>query len=385
MKLKKTLVMVLAACLLVGTLAGTAFAAPINPEIKVPEGQYVPGAVIGEFQIFDQGEFVFAGILTELDTPYTGWKMYGDNWAYYRNGELQRHWQLIDGNWYYFNNYGLMVQRGVAWIENRLYYFDENGVCDTTPGWKYVPNFFYVYENVNVSLVYPAQGYSWFYLNQNGYIQTGWNYIDGTWHMCDKQTGRMLCNEWYIGEGGYIYYFDQYTDMATGWMTVRDELLTDRTYYFNASGVQQYGWLNVDGNWYYLVPNGGYRVENSWAFIQTRAGKYWYLFDEDGVMQTGWQEVLTGNEVVIGKDAEGKDIKVPESKWYYLASWGAMMKGEQYINGTWYDFGDDGVLAFVYDGTTWKNFTETQYQASWYLVPGESDKEKSPVPGVIEF
>jgi glucan-binding YG repeat protein len=402
MKLKKTLVMVLAACMTVGTIASTAFAAePVqqyevadnsitpaaNGDIAVlpDEFAWIPGSPIGEFAGYDANGTFFTGTLTELDTPYTGWLQYGDNWAYYKGGRLQRHWQSIDGNWYYFNSYGMMLQRGVAWIEDRLYYFDENGVCDTTPGWKLVPNFFYVFENDNAAIITPADGFAWFYLNQNGYIQTGWNYIDGTWHMCDKQTGRMLANEWYLGEGGYWYYFDEYTDMATGWMTVADPYQTNRTYFFNNSGVLQWGWLNYDGNWYYLNPKNAARVENSWAFIAGPEGTYWYLFDEDGVMQTGWQAVNTGEEVKVGEekgpDGKPKDIMAPVYAWYYLTSWGAMMKDQQFINGVWYDFGDDGQLAWVWNGTQWV-LPETQ--ATNVLVPGQGSTIGD-VPGKVEF
>jgi glucan-binding YG repeat protein len=391
MKLKKTLVMVLAACLLVGTLAGTAFAdddwAPavtpadtawyIEPtaETQKPVGEIVLLTKDGPVE----------GILLSLPEKTTGWKMYGDNWTYYKNGELQHHWQKIDGNWYYFNTYGIMVQRGVAWIENRLYYFDENGVCDTTPGWKYVPSYFYIYENEKQYISHPGTGYAWFYLNQNGFIQTGWNYIDGTWHMCDKVSGRMLCNEWYMGEGGYWYYFDEYTDMATGWMTVRDELKTDRTYYFNESGVLQWGWLNLGGNWYYLNPVNAARVENSWALIPGRDGDYWYLFDDDGVMQTGWQFVLVGKAPSGEKDDKGKDIMIDVGNWYYLTSWGGLVTGYYYVNGNWYWFDDeDGALLSVWNAQygVWET---PDFKATNYLEPGESDKEKDPVPSQVVY
>ena len=392
MKLKKTLVMVLAACLLVGIFAGTAFAdAPDGPmggsDLTIPSSIVKTGATVYEVSLSDGT----TGVVKELDTPYTGWKQYGDNWAYYRNGRPQYHWQQIDGNWYYFQKDGFMVANGVAWVENRLFFFKENGVCDTTPGWKTTSKtYFYVYEENGTSIVYPAQGYAWFYLNENGYIQTGWNWIDGAWHMCDKETGRMLCNEWYVGEADLVYYFDQYTEMATGWMTINDALKTDKTYRFAADGHQVNGWQQDAGNWYYIRPYTGpegYRVENSWAFIGTSAGTYWYLFDADGIMQTGWQEVITAEATTETRYENGKvyTVQVPaQTKWFYLTSWGAMMKNVQYINGTYYDFGDNGQLYRVwdYDSNTWEYFIEDEYGASYYLVPGQSDKDKDAMPSI---
>jgi glucan-binding YG repeat protein len=387
MKFKKTLVMVLAACMVIGMLAGTSFAATYygpDANVEIKEGASIPGEILYYVKWTDGKTTEWDGVvLTEKDTPYTGWLQYGDYWTYYKNGVLQRHWQKINGAWYYFDVQGIMVQRGTAWIENRLYFFDETGKCDTTPGLKMIPNYFYVHENGDTKQFFPTEGVAYFYLNQNGCIETGWNYFDNAWHMCDKFSGRLLTNQWYQGEAGIWYYFDEYAEMATGWMTVRDEFKTDKTYYFNSAGALQYGWLNVNGNWYYLNPSdGAARIENSWAKIP--ANGFWYLFDEDGVMLTGWQAVMV-KAPTKGDKEKGIEPSPAEYKWYYLTSWGNMVYGEQKINGQYYDFGKYGQLESVWiDGEGWTDFSDFEHQASWYLVPGESDKEKSEMPAVIE-
>jgi glucan-binding YG repeat protein len=434
MKFRKTLVMLLAACLLIGSIAGTALAAGQEDTGKVEQGIYDDGGPSGliidkpnierkedfipayEYAEMDlQGNLVAAGVIG-VTVPYTGWWMFGDNWVYYRDGELQRHWQLIDGNWYYFNTYGFMVNNGVAWVDNRLYYFLPSGVCDTTPGWKTVYGPYYVFENTQWWIVYPIGSdtepggkgavqpyYTYFYLNEYGFIQTGWNYIEGTWHMIDKDTGRVLCNEWYVGEGGCWYYFDENTDMATGWHTVSSQFMTDRTYYFADNGVCQWGWLNLNGNWYYLNPRNAARVENAWALIpDAKIGDWWYLFDENGVMQTGWRYRKTGNFVWIdengrplqGQPAPGqKATKADEIAWYYLASWGGMLSGPQFINGKWYLFADkdctwaeEGELIAIWSDDFGGYWDYDLYdKATNYLVPGESQKEKDEYLAKLDY
>ena len=412
MKFRKTLVMVLAACLMIGTIAGTAFAAgdPTEGVAKITSGitTNTPAETqkAAETKIFEKA-YEFAGRTADGVTfsgevivgyePYTGWAMYGDNWVYYKDGQLQRHWQYINGVWYYFNQYGLMVQNGVAWIENRLYYFDNTGACVLTPGLHEVKGYYYVYENDFANVVYPVESTTYFLLNSNGYIQTGWNYYNGAWYMVDKNTGRCLTNEWYCGEGGYWYYFGADAKMCTGWVTVKgDYKYTDRTYYLDENGVCQWGWLTLDGGktYYYLNPVNAARVENSWAQIGNAIqGKYWYLFDENGVMQTGWQAVKTGKYVeldpetgeIIANPAQGQQtVKAYEVKWYYLASWGGMVTGDNYINGTWYRFADpSGEMTAIWNGSRWD--TNIKDQASNYLVPGQSTKEKSDIPSAVIY
>ena len=439
MKLKKTLVLVLAACFAMSIFAGTAMAQTTEPVPSVNPGDIITQitGALSSARLVEQGEAVgqitdTAGntiwIIRNLDTPFTGWQKYNDMWTYYKDGVLQHHWQYIDGKWYYFNEYGIMISNGVAWIENRLYYFDKSGACDTTPGWKKFEQYYYIYNfSAGTSYQYaPGVGYAWVYLNAGGYIDTGWQYIDGYWYMCDKNRGTMLCQEWYRDDAGYDYYFNANAQMVTGWQSVAETVSVGtpysfdkagtlktgntHTYYFAPNGTLQTGWQFIDGNWYYLDP---YRMENTWAQIDCDPdpaveAKFWFLFDENGIMQTGWKAVKTGDYMyydpdnytwrteeekkTADKDAAAKWTKVEQELWYYMTDWGNMVTGLQYINGNWYYFAPaqpnykGGELQYVWtygvgdDGGTWQDVDSWYYQS--IMLAGQTKTEvKDGVPG----
>jgi len=66
--------------------------------------------------------------------------------------------------------------------------------------------------------------------------------------------------------------------------------------FYDEDGVEQYkiGWQMINGYWYHFHFDNGYAKTNGWL----NSGDYWYLFDENGHMLTGWQQ--------------------QEKNWYYL-------------------------------------------------------------------
>ncbi len=62
------------------------------------------------------------------------------------------------------------------------------------------------------------------------------------------------------------------------------------------------GWNRDDKGWWYVYDDNDSYYKNQWALID----HYWYLFDKDGYMLTGWQKW----------DSEKKVIG--EGEWYYL-------------------------------------------------------------------
>ena len=77
-----------------------------------------------------------------------------------------------------------------------------------------------------------------------------------------------------------------------------------------AHAVQQAGWVQQGGRWWYAHEGGGYAT--GWE----KVGGTWYYFDASGWMQTGWQH-LGGS-------------------WYYLKPSGAMAEGWQQVGQSWY-------------------------------------------------
>lgn len=90
-----------------------------------------------------------------------------------------------------------------------------------------------------------------------------------------------------------------------------------------ASGVVEKAgqWVKEGETWRYLQADGTYQANGWWQEPGTGT---WYYFDANGYMMTGW-------------------IKVNEVS-YYLLPWGAMVTGDQTIDGVLYHFDETGAL-----------------------------------------
>ena len=79
---------------------------------------------------------------------------------------------------------GVMVSN--CWIKDndKWYHFNENGAMQT--GWNYIDN-------------------NWYCLEQSGAMKTGWINDKGTWYYC-SESGAMLhntfVNGYYLGDNG---------------------------------------------------------------------------------------------------------------------------------------------------------------------------------------
>ena len=118
------------------------------------------------------------------------------------------------------------------------------------------------------------QAGSWYYLNANGIMQTGWINDNGTWYYCDA-SGAMQTG--WLNDGGTWYYLNPISNgyrgaMQTGWLN-----LNGTWYYLQSNGAMKTGWLNDNGTWYYLQSNGamaanttidGYKLGANGAWIR---------------------------------------------------------------------------------------------------------------------
>ncbi|MDM8125551.1 L,D-transpeptidase family protein, partial [Mediterraneibacter glycyrrhizinilyticus] len=118
------------------------------------------------------------------------------------------------------------------------------------------------------------------------------------------------------------------------------------------------GWYEENGSWYYIMPDGTYRVgwlsfgdtyyycgsNGAIVYGKQSIGGKWYYFDADGVRQSSaWYE-----------DEDGRYYMMPDGSfrtgwlsfgdtYYYCGSNGAIVYGKQNIGGKWYYFDADGV------------------------------------------
>ena len=142
-------------------------------------------------------------------------------------------------------------------IDGKYYRFADSGY--TLRSWYQKDGYWYYYDPASV----PA-----------GQAAVGWKQIDGVWYYFDYY-GRMYSDTvtpdgYYVGKNGA---WDGKSRTASRHDVCKIE--------------QTSGWYQSGSRWFYL--KNGYAV-TGWK----KVGGYWYYFDEDGVMQTDWQDIANG-------------------------------------------------------------------------------------------
>lgn len=168
----------------------------------------------------------------------------------------------------------------------------------------------------------------WYYTDNNGTMLSGWQQVSGRWYYLNPNVGSghqgELMLDWQNINGKWYYFDDNSGQMATGWQHLTTSL-GPQWYYFGDDGAMREDWQQINGQWYYLDDNDGHMYTN-WKQIVTSSGNCWYYFNESGQMLTGWQKLTTS----------------AGNCWYYFAQNGRMYTGTNVIDGTTYNFADDG-------------------------------------------
>ncbi len=126
----------------------------------------------------------------------------------------------------------------------------------------------------------------------NGYMVTGWTWVNGAWHYCNSD-GRMPAGCW-IQDGGRWYRLNEDNSMRTGWYTEGN----DQYYLYKAEdvytmrnaveGAMAVGTINIDGVSYFFNTQGdklGKRVDKMGS-RESNGIKFRY---ENGVSQ--WENI----------------------------------------------------------------------------------------------
>ena len=201
-------------------------------------------------------------------------------------------------------------------------------------------------------------------LTMNAYAAEGWALSNNNvWTYLDK-NGNRVTNEWKKGADNLWRYLNSNGEMAVNsW--------ADNDYYVDSNGIMvsnkwmqlasPYSRDNGTTYWFYFGSSGKV-TKDSWKKIDGKS----YLFDSDGIMQTGWSEdgdyylsssgaMATGWKYLEPKD-EDKDLYGPESDdgkyWFYFSASGkknspsTSSNGGDYkvmkIDGKYYCFDEDG-------------------------------------------
>lgn len=228
----------------------------------------------------DSGAKSYAGSWQKHDGVWYYYNTNGDD--YPTNNNALTGWQQIDGDWFYLDPgsspKGKMFT-GWQTIGGNKFYFDQGG--HMLSNWQKLDGV-------------------WYYLNPShdgtfGKLLTGWQKSGDNWYYLDETTGA-LQDGWIKRTDGW-YYLNEDKDSSTygamqtgGWKKIGDKY-----YYFHNEHDGHYGmleqgkWIQDGGDWYYVRSSS--KPEESWmATYWEQVDGNWYFFNGDGTMKLGWLE-----------------------------------------------------------------------------------------------
>ncbi len=221
-------------------------------------------------------------------------------------------------------------------------------------------------------------------LTVNAYAAEGWAMSNNSWVYLDK-NGNKVTNEWKKGADNLWRYLNNRGEMAIScW--------ADDGYYVDSNGIMVTDkWVKTtpqyedyaEAEWFYFGSSGK-AVRDGWKKID---GKN-YLFDTDGIMQTGWSEdglyylgndgaMKTGWKYLEAPDDEddwddyyGK--KSDDGKyWYYFSS-----NGKKYCPETGGDETGEYRVSRI-DGKYYCFSENGRMQTGWVYMNGDPDTASS--------
>lgn len=308
------------------------------------------------------------------------WKRSGDNWYYLGDEGIMLTDTVIDtdakGNIYYVDSNGVRVadtwvafdnEDGISVNDNEVdtlwMYFGSNGKAyKAKDGQKTVKSV--VYGGGTGRFLFDDQGYmlsGWYrgtiddekehiyYLGDEnqGWALTGWQYLepdddydadsyeDYEWYyfQSNGRAYKAAAPDEYLNKyiGGKYYSFDNNGVMEDEWIEYTGATPPSASpataIYASVNGSPGYGWVydQDDEVWYYLVTYRGKDTIRSIAFNSSADGYAaksingkTYLFDKNGKMQVGLQDLREKNVCKDEKDELGVAVKPLRNKIYYF-------------------------------------------------------------------
>lgn len=266
-----------------------------------------------------------------------------------------------DSNLYYYLNEQHYMAQGRQQIGEDWYWFADSGVlqCSTwvldSTGWCYINNrgkllvSNWIYDNGTDLELYSyatadLRGGKLYYMDENGYLTTGWKQISDFWYWFDS-SGIKVNNCWMQDTVGWCYLGSTGNILVNTWQ----EDSTGKCYLDSNGRMLTNSWINIQNAWYY-VDAYGHQV-TGWQQIDG----LWYHFDSFGIMGKNCWAFDNGTSVkrLIGAT---KTERIAHDLCYYLDSSGAMATGWKQIDGIWFWFHPSGIMAknaWVRDSVGW--------------------------------
>ena len=243
---------------------------------------------------------------------------------YAPNGQMQYGWQWVDNATRYFDTFNGAMATGQKLITGHWYLFDKNGAMQR--GFQNLKD----YGDDKTA-----------YYNQDGWMQYGWQWLNNATRYFDTFNGAMAIGQKKIT--GHWYLFDNNGAMQRGFQNLKD-YGEDKTAYYDQDGWMQYGWQWLDNATRYFDTYNG-----AMAIGQKKINDHWYLFDKNGAMQRGFQNLKDYGE---DKTAYYNQDGWMQYGWQWLDNAtryfdtfdGAMAIGQKKINDHWYLFDKNGAM-----------------------------------------
>lgn len=315
-----------------------------------------------------------------------GWAQEANGWAYYNSAgnRIYNEWRKgSDGYWRYIDSTGYMAVN--KWVDNDEYYVDGSGIMAAST-WLQVAN-----SNSD-------SGYDWYYFTQTGrVVRDEWEKINDKWYFFgdngEMQTGWVEDDMYYCGSDGVMVTgwqkltppdgFEDDNDYNGPYETADDGMYW---YYFGTNGKKVVPDDNgdnikqkkINGVYYCLREDGA--MQTGWTCItgddSENIEDYRYV-DSNGQVRTGWYSTEPPEDLQNQYD---HDVE-----WFYFNSKGVPQVGPEKgsahtsdlkrINGNTYLFNEKGVPVYGLQ----KVFTdddESEYTAYYFGSRSQSSMLK---------
>ncbi len=221
-----------------------------------------------------------------------------------------------------------------------------------------------------------------YYVTMDGKKLTGWMKCDEQWYYFNEKTGIMHTG--FLEYEGELFYLTPMGDMAVGWFGVNNATYLARgngalvrnqpysdgmyTYLFNADGKQLMKGFRTVNNLSYYVDGNGYVASG----VKKINGKYYGFDPETNVRLFGYQQV--NNKYYYFDENTGiavtKQMLVIDGKTYYFGAKGARTTGwVKYKNNKYYFNKKNGTMV-----KGWKKIDKKYYYFS--TSTGKMQKNK---------
>ena len=189
-----------------------------------------------------------------------GWVKAGDSgWYFYENGQLKTGWLYRNGNWYWLDpdRNGRMAENSWFTYDNNLYYAKGDGAIYKNGFQEVDGNLYYFQSWGGIQRnVYLSISGKMYYVQENGIVARGIvRTMNGHGDLCafDDTTGAQITQKGFLKKGTSYYWVREDGVLQTGWL-----LYDDNWYWFDDNGVMMAsGWKEINNNLYYFRSWGG--------------------------------------------------------------------------------------------------------------------------------